>query len=138
VKEAEFAKTVIEAINKIGSAFYGPILAAFVLGVLSKRVGALDVIISVIVGVSVNIALWVGAPQVHWMWWNLIGFAVSCGLALGLSAVTPQPTEEQILRYTLSGAGMWEEEKKWFGTYATLLGYFVFILVVGLSLGAVA
>ena len=30
--------TVIEAINKIGSAFYGPILAAFLVGILSRKV----------------------------------------------------------------------------------------------------
>lgn len=138
VASGDVAKTVIEAINKIGSAFYGPILAAFVLGVLSKRAGAVDVIIGVIAGVGVNIALWLGVPQVHWMWWNLTGFAVACGLALGLAGITPRPTEEQIHKYTLSGSGMWEEEKKWVKTYALLLGYFVFIVAVGLALGSVA
>lgn len=138
VAGGEVARTVIEAINKIGSAFYGPILGAFMLGVLSKRAGSLDVIVGVIVGVAVNVGLWLGAPQVHWMWWNLIGFAVTCGLALGMSNFTPKPTADQIEHFTLSGSGIWEAERKWLGTYAILIGYFVLIVGVGLALNSVA
>jgi len=30
------------------------------------------------------------------------------------------------------GAGMWEEERKWIPIYATLLGFFVVVLVLSL------
>ena len=36
----DISDTVVEGINKIGSVFYGPVLAAFVIGVVSKRATA--------------------------------------------------------------------------------------------------
>jgi len=40
--------TVIEVINKVGSLFYGPILAAFILGMLIRRTHGLRVKIGVV------------------------------------------------------------------------------------------
>jgi len=65
--------TVIEAINKVGSLFYGPILAAFVLGILIKRATANGTKLGILVGVLINFILWVGFPGVSWLWWNAIG-----------------------------------------------------------------
>ncbi|ASP49090.1 hypothetical protein [Cognaticolwellia beringensis] len=39
----DIAATVIEAINKVGSVFYGPILAIFLLAVFDKRLCALQI-----------------------------------------------------------------------------------------------
>jgi SSS family solute:Na+ symporter len=49
------SETVIESINKIGSAFYGPILAAFVVGVISRKATARSVTAGILSGVGVNL-----------------------------------------------------------------------------------
>ena len=79
------AATVIEAINKVGSVFYGPILATFVLAVLFRGVSARGANWGLLSGVAFNIYLWLGEPQVFWFWWNLIGFMVTLGVAVLVS-----------------------------------------------------
>ena len=79
------APTVIEAINKVGSVFFGPVLAVFLLGILSVRVQSLDVNIGLVAGVGTNIMLAFFVPTVFWFWWNAIGFCVASVMALLLS-----------------------------------------------------
>ena len=73
----DFADTVIEAINKIGSLFYGPILMLFLLAILSKKTTGLGVNIGLLAGVAANIYVWKCEPQIFWFWWNVIGAAVT-------------------------------------------------------------
>ena len=73
----DFADTVIEAINKIGSLFYGPILMLFLLAILSKKTTGLGVNIGLLAGVAANIYVWKCAPQIFWFWWNVIGATVT-------------------------------------------------------------
>lgn len=79
------APTVIEAVNKVGSVFFGPVLAIFLLGMLSKKVQSLDVNVGLIAGVGTNLVLAFLVPSVFWFWWNVIGFSVAGGMALLLS-----------------------------------------------------
>lgn len=60
------ADTVIEAINKIGSVFYGPIPATFALAALTTRIRTQPVNRDLITAVLVNIYLWKFQPQVFW------------------------------------------------------------------------
>jgi SSS family solute:Na+ symporter len=69
--------TVIELINMVGSAFYGPTLAVFILGLLSRRASEIGVLAGLITGVATNILLWLFAPSVSWLWWNVTGFLVA-------------------------------------------------------------
>jgi solute carrier family 5 (sodium-dependent multivitamin transporter), member 6 len=73
----DFAPTVIEAINKIGSLFYGPILMLFVLAILTKKTTALGVNMGLLAGVATNFYLWKYEPQIFWFWWNFIGAMVT-------------------------------------------------------------
>ncbi len=74
-------ETVLVMVNKIGSAFYGPILAMFWLGIFTSRTNEKGAIIGLIVGVGTNIFLWQSyEQQVSWLWWNLIGFLISFGI----------------------------------------------------------
>ena len=130
--------TVIEMINRLGSLFYGPILAAFVVGVLSQRAVASGVIIGVLGGVLTNLAIGIFAPDVHWMWWNLTGFAATYSIALIASGFSPPPSREQVERYTLTASGMLGEERQWLPTYGILLGYFAIMLILLGSLYALA
>jgi SSS family solute:Na+ symporter len=74
----DISPTVIESINKIGSAFYGPVLAVFLLALPARRPTGGAVAAALVVGVLTNVALWCFVPAVHWMWWNVTG----CGITL--------------------------------------------------------
>jgi SSS family solute:Na+ symporter len=102
--------TVIELVNKIGSAFYGPVAAVFVLGILSRRVSGSGALLGLAVGVAANLYLWLRhGEQVSWMWWNLIGWiaCMATGLALGSGAEPapcssePRPRESRAVRALL-------------------------------------
>ena len=119
---------MVEGINKIGSAFYGPILAAFTVGVLTKRATGVGVVVGVLLGVCANLALWLGAPSVHWMWMNVLGLAVSVTTTMVVSAFgTPK---EGIEQYTLTLAGIREAEGPWMKVYLGLFAWFGVIVLV--------
>jgi SSS family transporter len=79
------AATAIEAINKIGSVSYGPILGIFLLTTV-PRVTPVAANIAVAAGVGTNVVLWLFFPNVFWFWWNAIGavITVGVGVVLGL------------------------------------------------------
>lgn len=89
----EIAPTVIEAINKVGSALYGPVLGVFTLAILSKRVSAIGANIGLLVGLSLNMWFWLYVPDLFWMWWNFIGLFVTVVIALMASVLfKPDPS----------------------------------------------
>ena len=123
--------TVIEAINKIGSAFYGPILAAFLAGILTKRTSAKGIAGGIIVGVGVNIILWLGFPGIHWMWWNLFGCVITSGFALlFFTQNSNDAAESDISRYVLSWSKIKDNEREWTNVYAMLIGYAVLMILI--------
>ena len=124
------SETVVEGINKIGSAFFGPILASFLVGVLSKRANGTGVFVGVLAGVGFNLLIWLALPSVYWMWWNLFGLLVGVLTALVVSRLTAPPRPEQTRIYTLTGSGMFQQERRWVPIYALLAGYFVVILAL--------
>jgi SSS family solute:Na+ symporter len=129
----DISDTVIEAINKIGSAFSGPILATFIVGLLSRRVNTGDILAGLVAGVGLNLLLWQFAPFIHWMWWNAFGFLMTAGLAVVLGFFTAPPSAASVPEYTLRGtAGRPAVEKNWRLVYGGLVLYF------GLMLGILA
>lgn len=83
---------VLEMINQVGSAFYGPVLAVFVLGVLAPRLGGRAVLTGLVAGLVGNFALARLAPGVSWLWWNPAGFAVACATAFTVGRIAPRLT----------------------------------------------
>ncbi len=81
----DIAKTVIEAINKVGSVFYGPILATFISAIAIKRVNGIGANVGLLTGVAVNVYLWLYVPEVFWFWWNAVGAVVTLGIGLLIS-----------------------------------------------------
>jgi Na+/proline symporter len=73
----DIATTVLVAVNKLGSLINGPLLAVFVLGLLTRRASGPGVRYGFVAGFLVNLALWLGAPSISWLWWNVIGFVVA-------------------------------------------------------------
>jgi len=97
--------TVIELVNKIGSAFYGPIAAVFVLGIVLKRKSQAPPLGGLVFGMAVNIVLWLGFSSVSWMWWNLTGFAAAliAGTVLGVVVKGPLIRRERTGEISFSG-----------------------------------
>ncbi len=73
-------QTVIELVNQVGSLFYGPVLAVFVLAVLSRRATSSGAACGLVLGVLANVLVWQFAPAITWWWWNAIGFVVATGV----------------------------------------------------------
>lgn len=119
----DIAKTVIEAINKIGSVFYGPILGVFLLAVLTKRTHARAANTGLVAGILLNLYLWNFQPQIFWFWWNFAGAALTVATGYLGSLLWPQATAAARLQPALAdGPRLQLPEIYW------LLGYFLLIL----------
>ncbi|MEM9622411.1 MAG: sodium:solute symporter [Pseudomonadota bacterium] len=75
------APTVLEAINKIGSMANGPLLALFVMALLSPGASQVRVLSGFAAGLITNGILWLGFPEVSWLWWNVTGFVMALAIA---------------------------------------------------------
>lgn len=129
------AATVIEAINKVGSALYGPILAVFLMGILSKSIGAKAINIGMITGLVVNLYMWKFMPNVFWMWWNVIGLLVTGAVSylahavIGKHAPMPPVVEDRVEVDESERPGL---------SSGLLAGYFVLIVGVSFAIGGMA
>lgn len=79
---ARTGQGVLDLINRVGSLFYGPVLAVFILGVGSARATGRSALTGLVFGLAVNAAVAVWAPFVSWLWWNPIGFVAALVPAL--------------------------------------------------------
>ncbi len=129
----DISETVIESINKIGSAFYGPILAAFIVGVLSRKASAGSITAGILAGVGFNLVLWLAAPDVYWMWWNMTGFLMAAGISYVVSLFGPFARPKNFSRYVLRGSDLLEAERDWWPVYGVLILYF-FLMITALML----
>lgn len=82
---AQIAPTVLEAINKVGSLFYGSVLGVFILGMCTKRTNAFGCKVGLTTGLLFNLYLWLGVPELSWLWWNVTGFVVTFAVGYGVS-----------------------------------------------------
>lgn len=105
---ARIAVTAIEAINKIGSLFYGPILGMFLLAALPS-VGSDAANIGVLAGVGVNLVLWLFFKNVFWFWWNALGGATTLAAGMLLSLVWSEGRSAAALRLITPFAFPWKE-----------------------------
>jgi len=123
-------ETIVEAINKVGSAFYGPILAAFLLGVAFRKVNSTGVIAGITVGVLFNVFLWKTQPQISFMWWNAIGCGITVIVAVILSLIKPETKTEKIKHLIIWDSPHTANEKAWIPKYLTLVVYFFIMLLI--------
>lgn len=123
--------TVVEGINKLGSLFYGPILAAFLTGVLDRRARGTAMLAGVAAGVFINITLWLGLEEhVFWMWWNVTGLVAGIAVTAIGSRLMDPPDPRKLEGTTITLASIPGREKGWLGMYAGLLVYFVIIYAI--------
>jgi SSS family transporter len=94
---AEYASrlgSLIEAVNILGSLFYGTILGIFMTAFLLRRVTGTAVFIAALVAEAVVIACF-HATHISFLWYNLVGCAVVMLVAQALSAWGPGTTRAQ-------------------------------------------
>src|SRR5213076_518539 len=90
---AEFANrlgSLIEAVNKLGSLFYGTILAIFLLAFYTKEVRGGSAFAGALVG-EAAVVLCALFTDLAWLWWNVIGCVVGVGAALLLDVLRRSP-----------------------------------------------
>lgn len=125
----DIAATVIEAINKVGSALYGPVLGVFLLAIIWKRRTVLSTNIGFFTGVLLNLYLWQYVPELFWMWWNVIGLVVTIVAAMLISIATGKmPLSGKFLRTEPDGVA----NIQILTTLAGLLLYTLFIVAASL------
>jgi Na+/proline symporter len=75
--------SLIEAVNILGSLFYGTLLGIFLTAFLLRRVGGTAVCVAALVAEGVVIACFRFTP-ISFLWYNVIGCALVMGVALAL------------------------------------------------------
>jgi SSS family solute:Na+ symporter len=80
---ARLAENLIQAINILGSLFYGVPLALFLAAFFLRRVGGTAIFWAGVIGQALVLALY-ATTSIGYLWYNLIGCAACLGLALGL------------------------------------------------------
>jgi SSS family transporter len=92
---AQFIKgigSLVEAVNVLGSLFYGGMLGVFVLAFFFKRVTANGAFVGVVVGQLVIFACW-RFTSLAFLWYNVLGCVVVVVTAVAASALMPTPAE---------------------------------------------
>lgn len=123
----DIAATVIEAINKVGSVFYGPILAAFIAAIGIKKINATGINIGIAAGVAINVYLWLFVPEVFWFWWNAIGAITT--LIVGYVSSLLAKKEEVKSANTLEFS--WNFDRN---STIILIGFFVLIIFFSINI----
>jgi Na+/proline symporter len=99
---AEFANrlgSLIEAVNKLGSLFYGTILAIFLLAFYTKRVSGHAAFFGALIGEAA--VIWCAiATDMAWLWWNVIGCVVGVAAALVIHQFIPDHKAHVVVRTT--------------------------------------
>lgn len=77
--------SLIEVVNRFGSFFYGSILGVFMLAMIG-RARALGAFVGLLCGMAAVAAVSFGAPQISFLWHNVIGAVTVVAVGLVLSA----------------------------------------------------
>ena len=85
---AGFAENLIEAINILGSIFYGVVLGIFLVAFFLRHVGGHAVFFAAVAAQALVIAMYL-ALNIGYLWYNLIGCAACVALSVALQAVLP-------------------------------------------------
>jgi Na+/proline symporter len=85
---AGFAENLIEAINILGSIFYGVLLGLFLVAFFLRRVGGSAVFFAAVTAQALVIVMYLSL-NIGYLWYNLIGCAACIGFSVALQAVLP-------------------------------------------------
>ncbi|MBI1809133.1 MAG: sodium:solute symporter [Gemmatimonadetes bacterium] len=82
--------SLIEVVNRFGSFFYGSILGVFFLAML-RRATAAGAFFGMLAGMAAVAAVSFGAPEVSFLWHNVVGVVAVMVVGLAISALRPAP-----------------------------------------------
>jgi len=85
---AGFAENLIEAINILGSIFYGVLLGLFLVAFFLRRVGGSAVFFAAVAAEALVIVMYFSL-NIGYLWYNIIGCAACVAFSLALQAVLP-------------------------------------------------
>src|SRR5262249_30460968 len=85
---AGFAENLIEAINILGSIFYGVLLGIFLVAFFLRRVGGSAVFFAALSAQALVVVMYFSL-NIGYLWYNLIGCAACIALSVALQAVLP-------------------------------------------------
>ncbi len=88
---AGFAENLIEAINILGSIFYGVLLGLFLVAFFLRRVGGSAVFFAAVTAQALVIVMYFSL-NIGYLWYNLIGCAACVVFSVALQAVLPPRT----------------------------------------------
>ena len=124
------------ATGQVGSLANGPILAMFLLGILTKSGNEKGAISGLVVGLVTNACLWMFVPQISWLWWNVVGFMVAFNVGVIVSNMTGRTDKD------LSGlvwhphvANAFDYAVDWPKRYVIMIGYSVLMIGFCATLG---
>ncbi len=85
---AALVDNLIQAVNILGSLFYGTILGIFLVAFFVRRVRATPVFVAALASEALVLGVWLGT-SVGFLWFNVIGCAAVVGLALLFERALP-------------------------------------------------
>lgn len=133
---SSLSTSVVESINRVGALFYGPLLAAFVCGILDRRARGPAVLAGVAAGLTLN--LWLAhamSAQLFWMWWNVSGLVAAVAVTLVGSRLMAPPAAWQLVGTTLEPAALRRAFARQRGGVGVLLAWAAFCAGVAVWLG---
>ena len=83
---AGFAENLIEAINILGSLFYGVVLGIFLVAFFIRHVGGHAVFFAAVAAQTLVLVMFFSL-NIGYLWYNLIGCAACIGLSVILQAI---------------------------------------------------
>jgi Na+/proline symporter len=86
---ASLFENLIQAVNILGSLFYGPILGVFLVGFFTKRVSGTAAFVAVVAAEAAVVAVWLGT-SIGFLWWNVVGCGVVAAIAFGSLRLSPR------------------------------------------------
>ncbi|MEE2758006.1 MAG: sodium:solute symporter [Myxococcota bacterium] len=126
----DISNSVIESVNKVGSLANGPILAMFLLGILTTIGNERGAVTGLIVGLISNAVLWKFAPHISWLWWNVSGFFVAFGVGVVVSTFTGGSDKELTGLVWFKGVDKeFNYEVNWPARYRLMAGYSVLMIL---------
>ena len=124
------------AVNKVGSLINGPILGVFMLGLFTKGTTGGGARWGFIAGLLINAALWKWAPDVSWLWWNVIGLGVTILVGIALSTRLAERKIDENLVWSKAFYREAGFSPAWLRGYLGLAIWTIFLFAVLLVFGA--
>jgi len=86
---AALLDNLIEAVNILGSIFYGSVLGLFLVAFFVRRVSATPVLVAALVAQATVIALFF-TSELGFLWYNVVGCSIVVGLSFVLETLRPR------------------------------------------------